>query len=63
MHNNTELLRDEKQPQHYLTIDRWVSKENYEAFQSRREKEYKALDAQCEGLTERESLLEKWSSV
>lgn len=42
---DTELLHDEKRPQRYLTIDRWVSKENYETFQSRWKREYKALDA------------------
>jgi heme-degrading monooxygenase HmoA len=56
----TELLRDETNPQRYLTIDRWVSKEDYEAFLSQHEKEYKMLDAQCEGLTENESLLGRW---
>ena len=59
----TELLCDKNQPHRYLTIDRWVSKEGYEAFQSRWEEEYKVLDAQCEGLTERESLLGRWISV
>ena len=59
----TELLRDEKQSQRYLTIDRWDSKESYEAFQSQWKKEYKALDARCEGLTKWESLLGKWNSV
>ncbi len=59
----TELLHDEKEPQRYLTIDRWDSKESYEAFQSQWGKEYKALDTLCDGLTERESLLGKWNSV
>ena len=59
----TELLRDEINPQRYLTIDRWNSKEDYEAFMYQYEKEYKALDAQCEGLTESESLLGKWETV
>jgi quinol monooxygenase YgiN len=54
---NTELLRDEKHTQRYLTIDRWKSKEDFEIFQSQWEKEYKALDIQCEGLTECESLI------
>ncbi|HSO13562.1 MAG TPA: antibiotic biosynthesis monooxygenase [Anaerolineales bacterium] len=59
----TELLCDETRPYRYLTIDRWASKEVYEAFLLRREKEYKALDTQCEGLTESESLLGKWDSA
>ena len=56
----TELFHDETLPYRYLTIDRWVSKEDYEAFLSHWEKEYKALDKQCEGLTESESLIGRW---
>ena len=55
----TDLLRDANQPQRYLTIDRWNSKEEYENFLMRRDKEYKTLDAQCEDLTEHEALLGK----
>jgi len=58
----TELLQDESNPQRYLTIDRWESMEEYETFLSQWEEEYKALDAQCEGLTESESLLGKWET-
>ena len=53
----TELLQDEIQPQRYLTIDRWASQAEYKAFLSRWQAEYKALDAKCEGLTEREARL------
>jgi len=59
----TELLRDETNPQRYLTIDHWRSKEDYEAFLLKYTQEYKALDAQCEGLTESESLLGRWKMV
>jgi len=59
----TELLRDETNPQRYLTIDRWRTKEDYEAFLSKYTQEYKALDTQCEGLMESEFLLEKWDAV
>jgi len=59
----TELLRDENQPQRYLTIDQWATQEDYEAFRTKWKKEYEALDAQCEGLTERESLLGNWETV
>jgi heme-degrading monooxygenase HmoA len=62
-YTGTELLRDEINPQRYLTIDRWESQEDYETFLSQHEEEYKALDVQCEGLTESESLLGKWESV
>lgn len=60
---STELLHDEMNPQRYITIDRWASAKDYEAFQAQFKKEYETLDAQCEELTEHESLLGKWESV
>ena len=62
-HLGTELLHDTVSLQRYLTIDRWKSKEEYDAFLSEYEAEYKVLNAQCEGLTESESLLGKWEMV
>jgi heme-degrading monooxygenase HmoA len=59
----TELVRDEKIPHRYLTIDRWVSGEDYEAFQSQWKTEYERLDAQCEVLTEWETLLGRWEAI
>jgi heme-degrading monooxygenase HmoA len=59
----TELLRDETNPLRYLTIDRWASKAEYEAFLSTWEQAYAQMDAQCEGLTERESLLRKGNTI
>lgn len=59
----TELLQDETSPERFLTIDRWESKESFDAFKLQWEKEYKELDAQCEGLTESESLLGRWESL
>jgi len=59
----TELLYHITNPQHYLTIDRWHSKENYEGFLIQYENEYKVLDAECADLTERESLLGTWIST
>lgn len=58
----SELFRDKTIPQRYLTIDRWESKEAYEVFLVEREKEYKTLDKQCEGLTESEYLIGKWEA-
>jgi len=59
----TEFLQDTDQAIRYLTIDRWKSKEAYKNFYVQHEKEYRTLDAQCEGLTERESLIGVWDSV
>jgi len=59
----TELLCDETRPQRYITLDRWASRDDYEAFLAQWAMEYKALDARCEGLTASESLIGKWNSV
>jgi heme-degrading monooxygenase HmoA len=55
----TELLRDANDPHRYITIDRWITSQEYEAFLSDWKSEYAAIDAECEGLTERETLLGK----
>jgi len=59
----TELLRDETDTHHFLTIDRWVSSEGYEAFLIQWKKEYQTLDAQCEAFTRQESMVGKWESI
>jgi heme-degrading monooxygenase HmoA len=53
----TELLRDTSDHLRYITIDRWVSSKAYEAFKEKRNEEYGAVDARCEGLTEHEILV------
>lgn len=59
----TELLNDPNEAYRYITIDRWKSSQDYEAFLLQWEAEYAALDTQCEHLTEQESLLGKWEPV
>ena len=59
----TELLRDVTDPQRYLTIDRWDSKEAFKEFLSQWEYEYNSLDALCEGLADSESPLGRWEST
>ena len=58
----TELLSDEGHPGRYITIDRWASSQEYETFLSEWRNAYADLDAQCEGLTEQETLLGKWET-
>jgi len=60
---STELLRDEIHAQRYITIDRWDSVKDYEAFCAQHKEEYETLDSQCSVLTKHETLLGKWESV
>jgi heme-degrading monooxygenase HmoA len=51
----TELLRDAYVPLAYLTIDRWVSEDDFRAFRREHDSEYEALDRACDPLTSRET--------
>jgi quinol monooxygenase YgiN len=53
----TELYRSTTHPARYLTVDRWVSRADYDAFCSAFRAEYAALDARCEALTRTERLV------
>lgn len=46
----TELLRAAQEGR-YLTVDRWASRAEFEAFRDAHRQEYGALDARCEELT------------
>lgn len=59
----TELLHDSSDPGHYITIDRWVSFRDYQAFLSTWKEEYESVDAQCEGLADQEIPLGKWEPI
>jgi heme-degrading monooxygenase HmoA len=47
----TELHRDRRNANRYLTIDYWESAEAWEAFRSGKSSEFEAIDARCEGFT------------
>ncbi len=51
----TELLRDAYIPGSYLTIDRWVSEQDFRAFRKEHDSEYESLDRECDALTGRET--------
>lgn len=57
----TELLHDETDTLRFVTIDRWVSAASYLNFKAQWQAEYNALDAQCEGMTEQEVLIGRYS--
>lgn len=50
----TDLLRDRDEPNRFLTIDYWTSREACLAFRDRYRDEFDALDARFDSLTLRE---------
>ena len=57
----SELFRDRADPLHYLTIDRWESREDWLAFRREHGAEYERLDREFEGLTTREAPLGEYA--
>ena len=58
----TDLFRRTTRPPCYLTLDHWLTREDYEAFRRERAMEYSALDAACENLTVREVFVSAWEA-
>jgi heme-degrading monooxygenase HmoA len=56
-HFGTQLLRDLIRPGRYLTFDRWTSRDAFLQFKKFQHNAYAALDARCEALTHRETLI------
>jgi heme-degrading monooxygenase HmoA len=48
----TELRREPDRPAHYLTIDRWRTRDDYRRFKDAFGNEYQVLDARSSALTE-----------
>ena len=59
----TLLLKDEDDPLHYVTIDRWRSVEDYREFRVRFGREYSELDGHCEALTTEETALGEYTEI
>jgi len=59
----TELNRDLKDSERYLTLDFWASKEAYESFRVKHAAEYAAIDRECEALTAEEKLVGEFARV
>ena len=59
-YRGTRLTRDCDELRRYVTLDFWDSQEDYERFKSQHASEYKAIDAKCEALTEREDEVGKF---
>ena len=59
----TELLRDRGISRRYLVLDRWTSREAFQAFKQKHRADYEALDRRCESLTEHEAPLGDYSAT
>lgn len=59
----TELHRDRAQPQRFVTIDYWESREAWEAFRTRFAEEFETLDAKCLTWTTREAEIGRFEPV
>ena len=59
----TTLLRDRGDELRFVTIDRWGSAADYDAFRERFADDYAALDALCEKLTVSETLLGRFEQA
>jgi heme-degrading monooxygenase HmoA len=53
----SELLRDRTNRTRFVTVDRWVSRDAWEAFRREHGAEYERLDRELEGLATRETPL------
>lgn len=59
---NTELFHDVAIPSRYLTVDRWTSPGEFEAFRASREDDFEELDRRGGALTRMETFLGKFES-
>lgn len=60
---DTQLLRDLAAPRTYVTIDRWSSREAWEAFRAARAADWEALDERCQALTEHEEEIGRFEDL
>ena len=59
----TELIRDVRDRQRYLTLDLWTSEAAFEKFHAHHLAEYKAIDEMYESMTEQERELGRFVRV
>ena len=60
-YDGTDLLRGEDGV--YLTIDRWTDARAYDAFITLHRADYARIDAECEELTEEETLIGRFEAL
>ena len=56
-YTGTELHRDTKISNRFMTLDHWISEEAYQVFRQQHLAEYKAIDNRFEALTEKEEMI------
>lgn len=62
-HLGTQLLRDALEPGVFVTLDRWRSDADFQAFLARFGAQYAALDLACDALTSEESDLGQYEDA
>jgi heme-degrading monooxygenase HmoA len=62
-YSRTELHRDLRSPERYVTIDYWQSREACRAFRREFARAFESLDKRCDLLTETETYLGEFSPV
>ncbi|MBI1357330.1 MAG: hypothetical protein GC160_23560 [Acidobacteria bacterium] len=62
-HVRTTLLADHDDPNRFVTIDLWTSREAFAAFRRLWAEEFEAIDRRCAELTAEESLLGDFAVV
>lgn len=53
----TELYRDRKRPERFITIDHWQNEAAFRSFRTRYTTDFEMLDHHCDALTVREASL------
>ena len=59
----TLLLQDGRQPHRYLTVDRWRTQAEHDAFLARFRQDYQRVDKECEALSSSERELGSYWEV
>lgn len=62
-YRTTKILQDISGNGTYLTLDFWDSRAAYEQFKKEHVQEYGLIDAACESLTERETLIGQYEGI
>jgi heme-degrading monooxygenase HmoA len=60
---STQLYQDRRDHHRFVTVDTWVSRQAWEAFERQFASSFAELDAHCEALTEREALVGEFDVV